>query len=122
MQPERKDTVLFAIAVILGIVAVGAITLALIKRGGGAETTPEPAPAEESPAAAKQEETAPLTNIPTVAPDPSPSEEVVKIQAPEPEPLTENVEARIQDIADRIGRGEITREEGQRQINELLGI
>lgn len=121
MQPERKDTALIVVAVILGLVAIGAITLALMKRGGDAETAPEPVPAEESPAAAKPEETALPSNTPTVAPE-LPSTDPVSADVREPEPLGEDTQAEIQAIMNRVDRGELTLEEAQVEVNKLLGI
>ncbi len=119
MEPERKDTILIVIAVILGLVAVTAIALVLMKGGDDSVETPAPIPKEETPTVPEKEEVV----VPREAPEASaPEEDVVEIQAEEPEPLSDDMEARIQAIADRIGRGEITREEGQRQINQLLGI
>lgn len=87
--------------------------------------------ATEAPAQVPVQETGEVTDAveakkavgPLEAPTNLPKEdEVVKAQAPEPEPLSVDVQAQINAITARVDRGELTLDEAQEEINKLLGI
>jgi hypothetical protein len=71
---------------------------------------------------AVQKET-PTVPLPPVTPPETPTETVVEEKkAPEPAKVPESVQSQIDAIALQLDKGEITREEAQKQVNQILGI
>lgn len=123
MPPEEKKTV--SLRIIAGVILAAIVLTVAIFSLRKEEVVPQetggdPVVEEVIPETMTEQEDV-VSDVPTTPPDEVIMQEV-DVEVIEPEPISDNVQEKINLVQERIISGEITLEEGQKEINKLLGI